>query len=346
MEKIILHILAMPTYSGAENVVCQIMDMFSEDKEIKMIYCSPDGPIRDVLEEKKLAFEPMKKLSVSELRRVIKKVHPSFLHAHDVRASMVAAVCSGRIPLISHMHNNWENLRKISVKSVLYMFPAIKASSIIWVSKSAYEQYYFKQWVKKKSVVLSNIINVEKLRNDIVCSEEDKKYDVVYVGRLTYQKNPQRLIAVIEKVVLKVRDLKVGIIGDGDLTEDVNALIKEKKLDKNIELLGYINKPLSIVNNAKVFLMTSRWEGTPMCVLEALAIGIPVVSTPVDGMVELIENGENGYMSDDDERLAHIIIDIMSDDELRKKMSDAAKVKSENYNSITLYKKKLDKIYG
>lgn len=345
MKKIVLHVLAMSSYSGAENVVCQIIDMFSDDADVDMIYCSPDGPIRKVLEDKNIRFEPMKKLTYSELKRVVKKVKPSYIHAHDMRASMIASLCCGKIKLISHMHNNWESLRKITPKSILYIIPAYKASSIVWVSKSAYEQYYFRNMFSKKSIVLKNIIDVNKLRESIATSEEDKEYDIIYVGRLSYQKNPERLISVIKKVIRSDKSITAGIIGDGDLAKSILDLVKKNELDNNIDLLGYINNPLSKVKKSKVFLMTSRWEGTPMCILESLAIGTPVVSTPVDGVNDLIVNNENGFLSNDDDILANKILEIIKDNSLREEMSEKAIIKSEIYNSVATYKNRLDEIY-
>lgn len=345
MKKIVLHVLAMSTYSGAENVVCQIIEMFSSDENMEMIYCSPDGPIRKILEDRNIHFEALKKLSCAELKRVIKKVKPTYIHAHDVRASMIASMCCGKIKLISHMHNNWEKLRKITFKSILYLFPAIKASTIIWVSESAYEQYFFNKLFSEKSIVLKNIIDVKKLRQKVVAPQEDKKYDIVYVGRLTYQKNPQRLISVLEQIISTDKSITAAVIGSGDLASEICHLVDIKKLQSNIDLLGYSNNPLPKVKNAKVFLMTSRWEGTPMCVLEALAIGTPVVSTPVDGVKDLIVNGENGFLSNDDIILAKKTVEIIKNDSLRREMSEKAKTRSEIYNSITSYKNKLMEIY-
>ena len=56
----VLHLLQSNRFSGAENVVCQIIDMFRTDKDIEMVYCSPDGPIKETLTERKIRFVPLK----------------------------------------------------------------------------------------------------------------------------------------------------------------------------------------------------------------------------------------------------------------------------------------------
>ena len=150
---------------------------------------------------------------------------------------------------------------------------------------------------------------------------------------------------MLEQVISTDKSITAAVIGSGDLASEISNLVDIKKLQSNIDLLGYSNNPLPKVKNAKVFLMTSRWEGTPMCVLEALAIGTPVVSTPVDGVNDLIVNGENGFLSNDDVILAKKTVEIIKNDSLRREMSEKAKMQSEIYNSITSYKNKLMEIY-
>lgn len=345
MKKKILHLLAMNSFSGAENVVCQLIGMFSENEEVEMIYCCPDGPIRNTLKERGVIYEPLANLSVIEVRRVIKKLKPDIIHAHDVRASLIASVCNAKTPIVSHMHNNWKSMRKISMKSCLYLISSCRYQSIIWVSRSAYEQYFFKGFVKKKSMVLPNIINVAEVRDRAKLFLPEKTYDVIYVGRLSYQKNPERLLSVIGKIVDKNPTVSVGIVGDGNLIELIAQMIHDKKMMKNVELLGFIANPLPLVKNAKVFVMTSRWEGTPMSILESLALGTPVVSTPVDGLMEIIKTDMNGVLSDDDDELAMSALNLISNKSLYERLAAGAIKFSEDYNSIENYKKEVSKIY-
>lgn len=131
MKKIkILHVLVSGTYNGAENVVCQIIDMFKDDNNIEMYYCSLDGPVRIALEERGINFQPVKELSIKELKRVIRNVQPTIVHAHDMRAGFLASLACGKIPLISHIHNNNYDSRSISLKAILYLYAALKAKHI------------------------------------------------------------------------------------------------------------------------------------------------------------------------------------------------------------------------
>jgi len=149
-------------------------------------------------------------------------------------------------------------------------------------------------------------------------------YDVIYLGRITHPKNPERLINVLNRVVAMLPDIKIGIIGDGDLRKKTEDLVEEYNLRNNIDFLGFQANPLKILHDAKVMVMVSRYEGTPMCALEAMILGVPIVSTQTGGLMDLIDNGVTGYLSDDDIELAQKIVRIVTDKEIHDRLSDNA----------------------
>ncbi|MFZ2540122.1 MAG: glycosyltransferase, partial [Oscillospiraceae bacterium] len=333
------------TFSGAENVVCQVIDMFKEDSNIEMVYCSRDGAIREELENRNIEFIALSRLSVTELKRVIAEYQPNIIHAHDVTASIIAGLAAGKTTVISHMHVNHENMSKLNKKTLLYILSTIKYKHIFWVSNSAYDNYYFHRNIKSKSTVLYNVMNqdsvIEKMRKDT----ETYNFDVVYVGRLAYQKNPERLIKVLNKLVIKNPKIKIAIVGVGNLLENTKKSAHDYGIQNNIEFLGYQSNPLKILKDAKVMVMTSRYEGTPMCALEAMALGVPIVSTPADGMSDLVLDNYNGFLSDNDDMLADKIHDIVNNINLRNRLStNSIKMFIEN-NDLNEYKEILKNVY-
>ena len=341
----ILHVLYSNRFSGAENVVCQIIGMFRDMPEIEMVYCSPDGQIREALAERGVEFAAMSDLTVAEVKRVISETQPDVIHAHDMRASFVAARACGKIPLISHIHNNAFDSRSISPKSIAYLFAAKKAKRIIWVSQSAYEGYSFHKYFAKKSEVLQNIIDVDALYAKMALDEGEYSYDVAYVGRLTYPKNPQRLMGVIAEMKKLKPDVKVAVVGSGDLEEETLKICREYGLEDNTVFYGFLSNPFKILHSARSMIMVSRWEGTPMCALESMALGVPIVSTPVDGLKALIEIGKNGYLSDDDCELAKRAVEIANDSELRARMSEYTADKARRINDVSAYRERLLEAY-
>lgn len=350
----ILHVLSSHIYSGAENVVCQIISLFQNDPDYEMIYCSPDGSIRKALEERKISYMPIEKVSRSEVQRVISETAPTLIHAHDVRASIVCAMAAdsmkkNRLPVISHIHACFDSMTRVSAKSVSYLLFTHCFSRIFWVSKSSLNRYAFSGMLKGKSQVLYNVIDREKLEQRLQEDLASYDYDVVFLGRFTDQKNPQRVVGILEQLEQRLhpssKPLHAAMIGDGELYEPIRELIKEKKLEQVIVLPGYMTNPYKALTSAKVCLMASRYEGTPMSVLEAMALGVPVVSTPVDGIADVVESGVTGYLEETDEKLAERLQELLTDPVKQKQMSEASKRRFEQICDLKQYRETLEQVY-
>ena len=333
----VLHVLNSKEFTGAEQVVAMIVRMFAG--EVEMPYCSPySDNVRDMLKKEGMVFCPVEALTPGALKAVIRQENPDVIHAHDMRASLMAALTCGKIPVINHIHNNAFDARGLSVKSLAYILAAIRAQHILWVSRSSYEGYLFHKLFAKKSSVLYNIIDVAKVREKCARDENTYDYDAIYIGRLTYQKDPQRLMRLCRRLADRKPDIRIAIVGSGELEGETKALCKELALENNVFFLGFQSNPMKILYDAKALLLTSRWEGTPMCALEALALGVPVVSTPTDGMVDLIGEGEDGYLSDDDAVMAEKVLAIVTDEALHERLSRNAAEKSLKINDVATYK--------
>ena len=340
----LLHVLNSRIYSGAEKVVCQIIQSFRG--EIDMVYTSPDSDIvRQMLAEQNVTYLPMKTMSVSELRRVIREQKPDLIHAHDMRAGFFSALCCGRIPLVSHIHNNAYDARGLSAKTVAYLLAGFRAKHILWVSNSSYEGYAFHKLFAKKSSVLYNIIDTEQIFEKKAKDENTYDYDMIYVGRLTYQKDPQRLMRLCARLKDRKPDLKVAIVGTGELEEEVKNLCAALNIQDNVRFLGFQSNPIKMIHDSKAMILTSRWEGTPMCALEAMALGTPVVSTPSDGMTDLLDDGINGYLTDDDGEMAEKLLKIMNDPAHRAYLGENAKQKFAAINAAPKYKQAIADCY-
>jgi len=334
----VLHVLNSRIYSGAEKVACQIIQSFREDG-VEMVYTSPESDIvAKMLAEQQVTYLPMESMSVSNLKRIIRQEKPDLIHAHDMRASFFSALCCGKLPLISHIHNNAYDARGLSPKTVAYLLAGVKAKHILWVSNSSYEGYAFHKLFAKKSSVLYNIIDADQIYDKKESDENTYDFDMIYVGRLTYQKDPQRLMRLCARLKESKPDLKVAIVGTGELEAEAKDLCAKLGITENVRFLGFQRNPIKMVSDSKAMILTSRWEGTPMCALEAMALGTPVVSTPSDGMKDLIDDGINGYLTDDDAVMAEKLLKIMNDPTHRAELSRNTKEKFAKINDAPKYK--------
>lgn len=342
----VMHVLNSRIYSGAEKVVCQIIKSFEAVEGMEMVYCSPESDIVDeMLREQGVTYLKLESLTPANLKRMIEAEKPDLIHAHDMRAGLVSALCCGKIPLISHIHNNAYDARGLSAKSVGYLYGGLKAKKIIWVSNSSYEGYLFHKLFAKKSMVLYNIIDTEQIFAKKAQDDNTYDYDMIYVGRLTYQKDPQRLMRLCARLKESKPDLKVAIVGTGELEEELKQLCVQLDITENVHFLGFQSNPIKMVSDSKALILTSRWEGTPMCALEAMALGTPIVSTPSDGMKDLIENGVNGYLTDDDAVMAENLLKIMNKPEHRKMLSENTVKKFAGINDAPKYQQAIADCY-
>jgi len=183
----VLHLICTDIFSGAENVACQIINGFKNDKNFVMVYCSPSGTNETSLAEREIKHLKLDKFNYTSVKKAIKEFKPDIVHAHDIKASVMAAlICGKRIKIISHVHSNHENMRKINIKTLLFNYFSGNFSKIIWVSQSAFDNYAFKNKIKEKSIILYNVINKEEIINSIeIDKNEYETFDVIYLGRLT-----------------------------------------------------------------------------------------------------------------------------------------------------------------
>lgn len=340
----VMHVLNSRIYSGAEKVVCQIIHAFQG--EVEMVYCSPESDIvRKMVEAQGVTYLPMKTLSVFELSRVIREQKPDLIHAHDMRAGFFSALCCGKIPLVSHIHNNAYDARGLSPKTVGYLLAGFRAKHIFWVSQSSFDGYAFHKLFAKKSSVLYNVIDTDEIYTKLSQDSNTYDYDLIYVGRLTYQKNPQRLLRLCARLKESKPDLKVAIVGTGELEEELKALSQELNLEDTVRFLGFQPNPIKMVACSKTMILTSRWEGTPMCALEAMALGTPVVSTPSDGMKDLLTDGISGYLTESDEQMAVDLLKIFTQPEHRQLLAENARKKFDSLNDGEAYKRAIRTAY-
>jgi glycosyltransferase involved in cell wall biosynthesis len=119
---------------------------------------------------------------------------------------------------------------------------------------------------------------------------------VIQVGRLSAQKDPLAFVKGAAQVVRACPDAQFALVGDGPLGGEVAALLCELGLEGHVHLLGWQDQASELMAAADVVTLTSRWEGTPYALLEAMACSRPVVTTAVNGCPEIVVEGLTGFL--------------------------------------------------
>lgn len=340
----VLHLLNSNRFSGAENVACQIIEMFREDTELEMRYCSPAGPIRKSLADRGIPFVPMERLSFREVKRVVKEQRPDMIHAHGFRASMIAAGSVKKIPVISHLHSSAPWMKKFGLRSFAYIATCMRYSAILTVSDSVFDKYVFGKYFHKKLHVMGNPVNVQNIRQKAQAYIEESAYDVGFCGRLSAPKNPLFFLDILYDIKKELPNVKVGIIGDGELRNKIEAKIIKSALSENIVLYSFVSNPYPIMKNFKILCMPSLWEGYPMVAVEALSLGVPVVCSAVGGLPEIVTD-DGGKICALKEEYVQEIIKLLRDPQYRSQKSSGANRLAEKLGNVQEYRHRLHSIY-
>ena len=338
----IIHILNSNSYSGAENVVITIINKMKSKHDI--IYVSPEGSIRQYLEKNDIRYEPIKKISVKEIKRIIRKYKPDIIHAHDFTASITSSICGKNVKIISHLHSNPTWIKSINLKSILYLISTIKYNKILLVSKSILNEYIFKKYIQKKSLIVGNPIDINKIIEQANSKEIDEYYDLAFMGRLTELKNPEKFIEIVNILKRKL-NIKAVMIGTGPMKEKYIDLIKKYNLTNTIVLKGFMENPYNILKNCKILCMTSRYEGYGLVAVEALALGKPVVASKVGGLPDIIDE-KCGKLSNNIEEMITEIEKLLINTNYYKNKSKYAIIRANEINNIDKYIKNLNEIYS
>lgn len=214
-----------------------------------------------------------------------------------------------------------------------------RADGYVFQTEDAKEYYRQHNIDVSKSRVISNAINPE-----FVCKPytEDRRKVIIGAGRLTEQKNFPLLIKAFSAISANHPEYILEIYGEGELQSQLNSLVNELGIRDKVRFMGFVQNIREYLRDASLFVLSSNFEGMPNALMEAMALGVPVISTdcPAGGSKCLIKDGENGLLVPvgDVECLTQAIDKMLSDSELRDKMGREARKICDELSA--------DKIYG
>ena len=139
-----------------------------------------------------------------------------------------------------------------------------------------------------------NGVNINNFK--FVQKEFTEPIKLINVGTFYHIKNQQLLINGVKRLVDKGYNLKLTLVGDGKMREELTSLVKAFSLENYIEFTGIVPNVKDYLNNADIYCCSSLVEGLPIAVLEAMACGLPVITTNAGGIVDIVKDDYNGYV--------------------------------------------------
>lgn len=345
----ILHVIKSNIYSGAENVVCRIINGLSDREDF--IYLAPHGPIEDKLKSIGLydKYRSIDSFSISEIKKAVDELHPDIVQAHDFTASVLSAFAlKGSVPLISHIHCNplWLK-KKLHPNSISYLLASKYISRILAVSNSIKEEYCYSNKLRCPITTIGNPFSIESVKTAI---EPDVSAglssDILYVGRFNEAKNPLGFIQIIEayKKENPTTSLCVKMVGNGELLEECKTYVSTHNLTDAISFEGFSNNVYNYMAATGILLMPSLFEGFGLVALEAMTLGKPVVCSGVGGLSDIIDDS-CGYICHDTADYCSRLNTLLTDPDTYQLKSRGAISKAAAFDNVAAYLDNLESIY-
>ncbi len=363
-------------YGGVENAIASFVNNMCSDYEIEIVsvYKLYDKPIYDIDSRVKITYLINSDLAIrmSQLKKLLKENKKAFIKELHYRYKLnIFKLLKDFIDSVKLLKDKKlkliEYLKKVDTDIIVstriehnplvseYAHAKVKIAwehnhgddayindvitsckgmdKIVLVSKGLYELYKSKTDIE--TLYIPNVVDSAPKRSSLTSK------NLISVGRLTRVKGHEDMIDIMEILHRKDKDIKLTIIGDGELNGYLKQKILDKRLDKTISLVGfkdknYINKELS---KSSIFLMTSYTESFGIVVIEAMSSGVPTVAfSSAEGVCELI-NGKNGVLIDnrDKEKMASEVYKLLNDKELLKSMGEEAYKTSLDYTKEKIH---------
>ncbi|MFN3420616.1 MAG: glycosyltransferase [Armatimonadota bacterium] len=187
--------------------------------------------------------------------------------------------------------------------------------------------------------VIPNGIEMTRIRemSAMVDNDQPKKSSLrlVTVGRLHPAKGIDVLLHALAKINHQGHSWECYILGDGPERLRLMQLARELELDERISFVGYERNPYIWLRKADIFVSPSRWETFGIAIVEAMALGLPVIATATDGAVDIIDDGVDGLLVpvEDASALADAITELMHNPSLRQRLGEKAKQKAQQFDA-------------
>lgn len=352
----VLHVIRQGLIGGGESHVLTLVDQLDKNTTTSFVLSFTDGPMVDKLKSMgiQVAVIPVKhpldwRLYV-QARKLINEWGIQLIHAHGSRACafMVLLAVLMRIKMVYTIHGwsfhpdqtFWAKFFRKTWERIITQLTSINicvSESNLATGKSLYAGF--------KAKVIRNGIDLKKFSLTNEFCDYRKEWDVpneskliLYAARMTPQKQPLVALEAFDYAAGQNEHIYMVMAGEGELLEEVKAKLMTLSCRNRVRLKPFCNDMPGILHASDIFILPSLWEGLPIALLEAMAMGKVVLATAVDGTKDLIIHRQNGILLNTSDQLAkdlgESIAEVVSDDVLFNNLSSKARTTIElKYNS-------------
>ena len=308
---------------GAERVVSILTRHLAQMQiSVEIVLYYDSVPFYDIHPDVKITYVERETASKNILKNVL-WLRRYFIQNADIVISFLAqfnmlalaASFATGIPVIVADRNDPRHMPKQApvrlARNLVY-----RLANVV-VVQTQHNKVYFSKAIQKKCKIIYNPVDLQDKKGLALRTEKKKR--IVSAARLMKQKNQIMLIDSFAQIKRDYPDYTLTIYGEGPFRSELEKRIEELGLGSSVLLPGKVQNVFDCVADAELFVLSSDFEGMPNALIEAMCLGLPVVSTRVSGATDLIQNGENGLLADagDLDQLTDCMRRMLADSELR-----------------------------
>lgn len=329
-----------------ENLVYELKKLGNEVIVISLY--SYHSPITERLEKSGIEIKYLNKkpgLDFSifiKLFKIFYEYKPDVIHTHlySLKYAVFPAILlriKRKIHTVHNMATKESDKKSRILARIFYKYFSVKPVALSEAIQSTIVDEYK---IKKQNIpIIYNGINLDKcqIKKNYLFGE---KIRILHIGRFSEQKNHLGLLKAFKIINNKYSSSILELIGEGELKDSIEKYVKENNLEGVVEFLGIQSNVYSFLNEADIFTLPSKYEGIPMTLIEAMGTGLPIVTTEVGGIPDMLKNNESALITKVNvEEIVEAFERVILNKNLREKLGKKALKESIKFSSKEMAKK-------
>lgn len=309
----VIHVIRQGKFGGGETYVSDLVRGLPGHRFQNTVIAFTDGPMVTELTKEGVDIRvvpvkfPFHRLW--QIRQIVKEIDPDIIHAHGTKAAtyFLPARLFAKVAFLYTVHgwsfHRGQNKLVHTLRIMLEQLVSRLVTKTICVSYANLHEGK-KLFSLRRSFVIQNGASLGKLRGHLQCQKikradfglADDDFVVIYLARLTYQKDPLTLLRAFEDIKRDCPKARLFVVGDGELKPEMLAFVQQHGLQDQLVFTGARNDVGAVLNMADAYVLPSLWEGLSLAMMEAMSVGLPCICSDLEANRELITHGQNGLV--------------------------------------------------
>lgn len=347
----LLILITLAEAGGAQTSVSLLLPGLAEQFEVTLA-AHGSGPLCHAARAEGVSFVPLLHvrrplhpwhdlLGLLELLRLCRRLRPDIVHAHSSKAGTlgrIAAALAG-VPIRIFTPHSWSFGAYGGLSGQLYLWiergMRRLTTAVVCVDHSALSLGVAARACRpERTVVIHNAVDVSAF---VQGGRRNRPPRAISVGRFAF---PKDFATLVEALAMIATEYRVSLVGEGPMLHGVASELRRRNLSSKVELLGARRDVPDLLASSDVFVLSSRSEGLPMSILEAMAARLPVVATDVGGVAEAVSDGQTGLLvpAGDPYAMAEALERLLRDSELRQRFGANGRKRAEKRFDVTRFR--------